>query len=237
MHFNLLAFDLDDTLIDTGSVSIPNAVEMINAEFGVPVTVEDWYKHGGYMGKAGQPLLDAIADDYGVTMPLERFLELRKAYLHKQLERGLHPAPGVVDVLAELHRRGRLVCVCTNSVAERAAITLSRAMTNDAIHLPDVFKERVYSALPATDAMQPKPAPHVYQWAAKVLAVDPARALTVEDTPTGIQAAVAAGYTAVGYVGLARDHDRQEASLRAAGAHHIIRHWDEYLPLLERLES
>ncbi|MFZ2586773.1 MAG: HAD family phosphatase [Alphaproteobacteria bacterium] len=234
MPFQLIAFDMDDTLVDTFSTSVPNCVAMVNAEYGVPIQVSDWTKPNGYRGKAGQNLLDCIAADYGVRLELQPFLEMRKAYLHKQLLKGMPIAPGADVMLQTLHAQGRALCVCTNSVPERAALTLQHTITATSVRLPDVFKQHVYSAVPHMNA---KPAPDVYVHAAQQFQVNPAHALAVEDTPTGIQAAVQAGYTAVGYVGLHDDHDGAEAILTAAGATAVIRHWEQFIPLLATLEG
>lgn len=234
MTFQLIAFDMDDTLVDTFSTSVPNCVAMVRAEYGVPIQVSDWTKPGGYRGKAGQHLLDAIATDYGVALELEPFLEMRKTYLHKQLHNGMPVAPGADAVLRALHAQGRNLCVCTNSVPERAALTLKNAITNSSVHLPDIFKQHVYSAVPTMPA---KPAPDVYVHAARQFEVEPARALAVEDTPSGIMAAVAAGFTAVGYVGLHDNQREAEEVLTQAGATAVMRHWEAFLPLLARLEG
>lgn len=235
--FALLAFDLDDTLVDTFTTSIPNCVFMVNKEYGVPIKVSDWTKPGGYRGKAGQPLLDAIEADYGVKLPLEDFLAKRKTYLHDLLKTGLPPAPGMPETIAELHKQGRTLAVCTNSVAERAALSLANVVTPNDIRLPDIFGEHVYSALPETATMKPKPSPHVYLHAAKSMGFNPAECLATEDTPTGVQAAVAAGFTCVGYVGLHDSPSYARQTLLDAGAVAVMDHWNEYLPLLAKLEA
>lgn len=236
--FALLAFDLDDTLVDTFTASVPNCVMMVNKEYGIPIQVSDWTKPGGYRGKAGQPLLDAIHADYGGTpIPLLDFLQKRKAYLHELLKMGLPPAPGMPQAIAHLHQLGRTLAVCTNSVPERAKLSLANVVTPEGINIPNIFGQHVYSAQPDGEPMNPKPHPYVYQHAAKVMGIDPTQCLATEDTPTGVQAAIAAGYTCIGYVGLHDDPDYAEQTLLKAGAVAVIRHWDEYLPLLAKLEA
>lgn len=237
-RFQLLAFDLDDTLVDTFTASIPNCVMMVNQEYGIPIQVSDWTKPDGYRGKAGQPLLDAIHADYGgPPIPLDEFIQKRKAYLHQILKMGLPPAPGMPQTIAELHRQGRTLAVCTNSVPERAKLSLANVVTPDGIDIPSIFGPHVYSAQPEGLPMNPKPDPYVYLHAAKTMNIDPTRCLATEDTPTGVQAAVAAGYTCVGYVGLHTNPDYAVQTLLDAGAVAVIRHWDEYLPLLNKLEA
>lgn len=49
----------------------------------------------------------------------------------------------------------------------------------------------------SSDVAAPKPAPDVYLLAASKLGVDPARCLVLEDSPTGVRAALAAGMTPI----------------------------------------
>ncbi|HNI76318.1 MAG TPA: HAD-IA family hydrolase, partial [Giesbergeria sp.] len=63
-----------------------------------------------------------------------------------------------------------------------------------------------------------KPFPDVYLAAAAALAVPPARCLVIEDTPTGIQAGVAAGAT----VWALCPQPEAAPALREAGAHALF---------------
>lgn len=49
----------------------------------------------------------------------------------------------------------------------------------------------------SSDVAQPKPAPDIYLLAASTLAVNPARCVVLEDSPTGVRAALAAGMTPI----------------------------------------
>ena len=77
--------------------------------------------------------------------------------------------------------------------------------------------------MPAT-----KPAPDVYLAAAAALGVPPARCLVVEDTPTGIQAGVAAGATVWAYAPPGVD----AAPLLATGAQRVFAHMADLATLL-----
>jgi beta-phosphoglucomutase-like phosphatase (HAD superfamily) len=58
-----------------------------------------------------------------------------------------------------------------------------------------------------------KPHPDTYLHAASTTGVKPSRCIVVEDTPSGVTAAVSAGMRAIGYVA-----DSDETALRTAGA-------------------
>ncbi|WP_437278594.1 HAD family phosphatase [Sorangium sp. So ce375] len=70
-----------------------------------------------------------------------------------------------------------------------------------------------------------KPAPDLFLAAARALGVPPARCLVIEDAPSGVQAAKAAGMTALGVARLA-----DEALLVAAGADRVVTTLDEIDP-------
>src|SRR5690606_23654356 len=76
------------------------------------------------------------------------------------------------------------------------------------------FEGRIFSV---TEVKNPKPAPDVFLYAASRCGVAPADCAVVEDTPTGVAAAVAAGMTVLGYSALTPAH-----RLLAAGAHHVF---------------
>ena len=90
------------------------------------------------------------------------------------------------------------------------------------------FGDQIYSA----DGWdRGKPHPDIYLAAAKGLGVDPARCLAIEDSPTGAQAALAAGMTVIGFCGAGHIVDRAAhgAMLRGVGVHHIAHSYDEVL--------
>ncbi len=62
-----------------------------------------------------------------------------------------------------------------------------------------------------------KPHPDLFLHAAATMGVEPSRCAVVEDTPSGVAAAVSAGMRALGYAA-----DSDEAALRRAGAETLI---------------
>lgn len=92
------------------------------------------------------------------------------------------------------------------------------------------FEGRLFSA--AEHVERGKPHPDIYLHAARELAVAPAEVLVLEDTPTGVKSAVAAGMTVVGLcAGLHCGPDHGER-LKAAGAHHVAGSYDDVLALV-----
>jgi len=100
---------------------------------------------------------------------------------------GIDHRPGIVPLLRWLRERGIARAVATSTRNPLATIKLQAAGL-----LPwfDVV-------CTSSDVAAPKPAPDVYLLAATRLGVEPGQCLVLEDSPTGVRAALAAGMTPV----------------------------------------
>ena len=80
------------------------------------------------------------------------------------------------------------------------------------------FGAHVYSA---SQVKRGKPHPDIFLHAARQVGVAPAEAIVLEDSEGGVRAAVAAGMTAIGFLGASHIGPGHAERLRAAGAHYI----------------
>jgi len=144
----------------------------------------------------------------------ERFVGRSAGYMHAEVERvlgrpidwtatfehrhraafeaELAPVDGVGEVLSALAARGRPICVASSSTHASIEFKLRRT------GLWDVFDGRVFSV---EDVANAKPAPDVFLHAARELGVDPSRCAVVEDSPSGVEAGIAAGMAVFGFAG------------------------------------
>jgi HAD superfamily hydrolase (TIGR01509 family) len=136
---------------------------------------------------------------------LSEFMRRRNLALQNELR----AIEGALAAVAEVHRRsnGRIAVA---SGADRFKVEM---MLGQVGMLP-FFAGRVFSG---HEMPRSKPHPDVYLAAAQALGVVPGRCLVVEDTPTGVQAGVAAGATVWGYAVLG-----QGEQLREAGASRVF---------------
>ena len=127
------------------------------------------------------------------------------------VDRGDDPAPitGSAELFEAAARWGLAVAVVTS--AGPAWVRRAADGVLDAL-------DRVDVVVTADDVLDGKPHPAGYRLACERLAVDPADALAVEDSPAGVRAAVAAGVGRV--VGVATTCD--PADLRHAGAGVVV---------------
>jgi HAD superfamily hydrolase (TIGR01509 family) len=95
--------------------------------------------------------------------------------------------PGVSELVSALRERGVPVAVASSSLASWIEALLG------GLRLQGVFDALV----PATMVPHPKPAPDIYIEAARRLGKAPERCIAIEDTPTGLAAAKAAGMLTV----------------------------------------
>lgn len=107
----------------------------------------------------------------------------------EELFAGVEPRPGAVELLAALRDAGVPVALASNSARE----FVDRALA----HSP-IPKTSFVATFSSDDVAAPKPAPDLYLAACAALGVDPADAVALEDSPSGVQAAFAAGMTVVG---------------------------------------
>jgi beta-phosphoglucomutase-like phosphatase (HAD superfamily) len=104
-------------------------------------------------------------------------------------------------------------CVASSSPIERVRLSL------DLTGLTRFFEPHLFSA---SEVQNGKPAADLFLLAAARMQVEPRDCIVVEDSPAGVQAAAAAGMTAIGFVGGSQAGAGLGAQLAAAGARTII---------------
>ena len=115
---------------------------------------------------------------------LEELIELAA----EDFARGLDTMPGAVEVVRELRDAGRPLAVASNSFHRLVDLALRGSELKGAFDI----------IVAADDVEHPKPAPDLFLEACKRLAVQPSEAVAVEDSPTGVASAKAAGMYVIG---------------------------------------
>jgi HAD superfamily hydrolase (TIGR01509 family) len=98
------------------------------------------------------------------------------------------PRPGATELVALLREAGMPLAVASNSPRSHLLAGLRLVGLQDQFDL----------TLGVDDVANPKPAPDLYLQACRGLAVDPADAIALEDSPPGVRAAKAAGLRVIG---------------------------------------
>ncbi|MGK5632856.1 HAD family hydrolase [Streptomyces sp. URMC 123] len=190
MRYDLVIFDNDGVLVD--SERIANAVLAgYLTELGHPTTYEDSIRD--YMGSAVHRVHDLVLERSGRRLP-EEFDDTLHARTFEAFRRELQPVAGVADVLKGLATDGVPYCLASSGSHERIRVALHTTGLYAAFD-----EERIFSS---QDVGRGKPAPDLFLHAAARMGVPADRCVVVEDSPLGVQAAVAAGMDVYGYTAM-----------------------------------
>lgn len=130
---------------------------------------------------------------------------------------GIVPYPGSLALIDKLQAAGVPIAVVSSSKNAREVLTVAGLLERFPVIMDGVVAEERH--LPS------KPAPDVFAEGARMLGVDPARSVAVEDAHSGVESAVAAGYALV--VGV--DRGAGADALRARGAHVVVDDLDAFV--------
>jgi HAD superfamily hydrolase (TIGR01509 family) len=192
MSYDLVIFDNDGVLVDSEPLA-NRVLAGYLTELGHPTTYEDSLRD--YMGGAVHRVHDTVLARTGHRLPdgFDEELHVRTA---EAFRRELQPVPGVADVLAKLAADG--VPYCVASSADHARIRVALRTTGLDGYFTD---DRIFSA---QDVGRGKPAPDLFLHAAAAMGCPPSGCAVVEDSPLGVEAAVAAGMDVYGFTAMAR---------------------------------
>ena len=181
----LVIFDCDGVLIDSEVIFGRVLGELlVAAEF--PITMDEAMVFG--LGKNRVTLAAAVEARFGRALPDEFFATMR-ARVDLAFERELVAIPGIEELLVALEAPR---CVASNSHLDRVRHALS------VTRLLPLFDPHVFSA---SQVARGKPAPDLFLFAARRLGAAPADCIVIEDSATGVDAAIAAGMPVVGFCG------------------------------------
>lgn len=190
MRYDLVIFDNDGVLVDSEPISNRLLAGYLT-ELGYPTSYEDSVRD--YMGSAMHRVHDLVEERTGEKLP-DDFDDVFHRRVFAAFERELAPVSGVEDVLGKLVADGLPYCVASSGSHER--IRVGHRTTG----LDQWFEEEwIFSS---EDVGRGKPAPDLFLHAAERMGVAPGRCAVVEDSPLGIQAAVAAGMDVYGFTAM-----------------------------------
>jgi beta-phosphoglucomutase family hydrolase len=231
-RFDAVLFDLDGVLTDTASLHALCWKEMFDeylrkranekGEAFRPFDIASDYR----LHVDGKPRFDGVRDflaSRAIQIPegspddppqAETVCGLgnRKDELLNRIieERGVEPYEGSVKLVHQLRNLGFKTAVVTSS---RNCATVLRAAGLDGL-----FDAQVDGNTIVEQGLAGKPAPDTFLMAARLLGVEPARAVVVEDAISGVQAGSGGKFGLV--IGVARKGNAEE--LRRHGAHLVV---------------
>lgn len=185
MEPDLIIFDCDGVLIDSETIAI-RTLSLALAEAGVAMGPEAIARH--FLGRAFAAVPAHVAAAFGTVLPPD-FEAGYRARLLAAFAADLRPMPGAPALLAALRRP---FCLATSSSPARLARSL------EITGLAPLLAGRAFTV---SEVARGKPAPDLFLHAAARMGADPARCAVIEDSPAGIEAALAAGMQAWHFTG------------------------------------
>ncbi len=178
--FDAVVFDNDGLLLDTEE-AWTRAERILFERHGKTLTVEHRQILIGNSPAATEALFELMLDAPGAGRAL--MLELIPLVL-AELDGYAPPRPGALELIARLRAAGMPLALASNS----PGALVDRALASARIE-PDTFA----SILAVEAVAHPKPAPDIYLATCTALGSEPRRTLVLEDSPSGVAAAMTAG--------------------------------------------
>ena len=178
-----VVFDCDGLLVDSETLWTRAETELFRRH-GRAFTLDDKKALLGTGWLAGGRVLERLLDRPGDAEGLSQTL---LTLVTEEVGHGVDALPGALELVEELH--GRVpIAVASNSPRGFVEAVLARGGFVDS-----------FDAYVTGDQLEnPKPAPDAYVEVCGRLAVEPSRAVALEDSPPGIASARAAGLFVIG---------------------------------------
>jgi HAD superfamily hydrolase (TIGR01509 family) len=171
-------WDMDGTLVDTEPYWMAAEHELVAAHGGVWT---DEFAHE-LVGNALEVSAQLIIDRSGIPLSVPEIIDALLTRVVAQIAVDVPWRPGAKELLAELNELG----------VPSALVTMSwRPLAEGVVtYLPEGSFAAVVTGDEVTHG---KPHPEPYLTASRMLGVDPADCVALEDSPTGVRSATAAG--------------------------------------------
>ncbi len=209
MGVSAVIFDMDGVLIDSSEAHFASW-RRLAADLSTGVTQQQFRSTFGRQNR------DIIPTLFGLSLNPQRIEEMgetKERYYREIIKGGVPTLPGASELVHACHEAGMRCAIGSSGHPENIAIALGAMDIDDIIN----------TIVSGHDVSVGKPDPRVFLIAAERLGVAPKRCAVIEDAPAGIDAALAAGMTAVA---VTTEHPRQ----RLSHAHLVVDRLEELCP-------
>jgi HAD superfamily hydrolase (TIGR01509 family) len=219
MTVGLLIFDFDGVVADSEGLANDVLARYVT-ELGTPISQQN--AQDRFAGKRIADVTSSLEQIVG--RPLPGFADELQRRTLKAFETSLREVRGVGAFLHEHQDLPR--CIASSSAPKRIQFCLSL------LKLGSYFGDNIFSA---DQVARGKPHPDIFLLAADRMNADRTTAVVIEDSPGGVQAALAAGMRVIGLLAATHlRHDHRE-KLRAAGAELLAADYNEVSKILATL--
>lgn len=182
----LVIFDCDGVLVDSERLAVETESQILSS-LGWHLTEAEVVER--FVGRSAEYMHAQIEEHLGTSVDWETEFESRYREI---FEAELRPVDGIIDALDALDAMEKSSCVASSGTHDK--IRFSLGLTG----LLEYFEGRIFSV---QDVTRGKPAPDLFLHAAQQIGVPPEACTVIEDSPAGVDAALAAGMTALAFAG------------------------------------
>ncbi|RWE67612.1 HAD family phosphatase [Mesorhizobium sp.] len=171
-------WDMDGTLVDSEPL---HEAALIAALHSVGIAAPPDL-HERVLGIAAWPVYEMLRDEFGLDLPFDDWI-VRKYDHYLPMAETLKPRPGAIEIFNELRALGVAQAVVSNS---------DRLVVDANLRMVGLFYPGM-KTVSRNDVREGKPHAEPFLRAAWLADVDPADAVAVDDSVTGVTAGLAAG--------------------------------------------
>jgi beta-phosphoglucomutase-like phosphatase (HAD superfamily) len=225
-----LLLDFDNCQMATEHLAVPSLIkrfnELYSSHIGQDLTFEEFKEH--FHGQARETLCANLSKHFGIKVDYATLYESREWRIMQLLQStGVEMADRLVETLESLQEKGYKLAFVSNNPIQRGLASMRYAKNGQGDRLARLFGTAFFEA---GDVQKPKP--DVYLRAMEQLGTSSQNCFAVEDSPTGVTAAVKAGITTFGFTGFADDSKNIIDKLKEKGAKSCFHQWKELPSLL-----
>jgi beta-phosphoglucomutase len=173
-------FDMDGVLVDSEEFICKAAIEMFR-EMGLAVKPEDFIP---FVGTGENRYIGGVAEKYNFPVAIQEVKKRTYEIYDTIVRNKLKPLPGVKEFISTCRKRSLKIAVATSADEVKMKVNLREI---------GLSVETFDVTVNGLQIERKKPFPDIYLKAADLLNVLPEDCLVVEDAPSGIKAAKAAG--------------------------------------------
>jgi HAD superfamily hydrolase (TIGR01509 family) len=219
VRFDALLFDFDGVLLESEYAGNAQLADWLTRA-GHPISVEQAMDQ--FMGLSGLDFIGAVERWIGRAVP-DDFHDARAEEDKRAIAEGIAAVAGAVAFVRGLPPGlPRAICSSSSTFWIESHLRI--------IGLESAFSGRIFSG--REHVARGKPAPDLYLHAAAALGVPIGRTAIIEDSPVGVQGALASGATVIGLVAGSHCRPDHGQRLRDLGVRQIAHDFDEVAAFL-----